>query len=550
MLILRRANLSKPLCRFVQQDSVDTRVKPIEIQTVPVPDECPDIPKERVFQQITKPSCEVPVTSLEQATKPIDKYFLTKYHRYPSLLDDYSNLNYALRGVDNKDTTISHFPCATDLLMVGGGLIGSACAYYCKKQLSKAGDVLVLDKDPYSPHNCTALCNGLLSSQSKSRDISRIASLSKELIRALRTDVLMTPEYYAQIKYRPCTHLILWPERYVSEVMESIDLQIEDGLYTETKLPHELEAHFPWMKVANSDVFIGTHGNQDEALIDPIGLRNVYRTLAQAHGANFVLGEAIDFNTIHDYEDTCLTPLSAGAMVARNCANGELKSVGFAHTLLSLGHNTPYLEARAEMEHHMKDQFNDMHFLQPKLRIQITFQSLNAPSINFPVITDTDGSILIKDDFAGDFKLCLPYEESEKFYEFDVQLMDLDSEEPYKNYYHKGAVFENYFEENVKPRLVKRIPSMKDAKFLIALSGFESYNIHDGCPVISDHPYHEKIHLSGGYGSRMMTFAPTAAAMISETFRRIEEPFFDLSSFSWARVFQNRKMCEFDLLIR
>lgn len=549
-VLWRRPPTCRPLCRLVHHDALDPNRKPIEVKTVEVPDEHPDIPKERVFQQIRKPAHSEPIYTLDQASQPSDFKFMTKYHRYPALFNHISDVNYALRGVDNKDSMIRQFPGSTDFLMIGSGLVGSACSYYLKKKLSKAADILVIDKDPYNVHNSTAFCNGLLSSQSKSRDVARLAALSKELIRALRNDVLVTPEDYARIRYRPCTHLILWPEKDVSSVLKAIDLQIEDGNQIDAKLPSELETTYPWLKLENSEVFIGTHGNQDEALVDPLGLRAVYRTLAQAHGANFLQAEAIDFNTTHLIANEALDQLSNSAIVARNPATRELRSIGYANTLLSLGHNTPFLESKTEIDDHIKDQMNDLHFVQPRLRIQISFHSLSAPTINFPVITDTDGSILIKDDFAGDFKLCLTYEESELFNDFDVQLMDLDSEEPFKNYYHRGPVFENYFNEVIKPRLIKKIPSMEDAQFLVALSGYESYNTHDGCPILGEHPYHVRLGLSMGYGSRMMLYAPAVAAIFSELFIENEEKTLDLSPFYWNRVMRNRKIDEFDLLIR
>jgi len=366
----------------------------------------------------------------------------------------------------------------TDYLIVGSGLVGSATAYYLKKMITRTGDVLVLDKDPYGPHSCTAFCNGLISTQSKCQEVSRIASLSKELLRNLKNDVLVTKEDIAKIRYRPCTHLILWREEDVDDVLNSTASQIDDGFHTEAKLPTELETSFPWLKAVGTDIALGSHGNQDEALVDPIGLRNFYRTLAQAHGANFVQAEVVDFNTRFLPQISEITPTSVSAIVARLPATGELRCVGFAQALLALGHNTPYLEARSEMERFARDQIEDMHFIQPKLRLCFSFHSLNTPLINFPAITDTDGSLLIRDDYAGDFKLYLTQEESENFLDADVQqFMDLDSEDSHPNLIHRSKSFEDYFYGVIKPRLARRIPAMEDARFNLVYSGFESKNI-------------------------------------------------------------------------
>jgi glycine/D-amino acid oxidase-like deaminating enzyme len=519
------------------------------LQRYKVPDEEPDIPKKHVFQQIRKIRQEDPIMTLEEAARYHAPDSLGKSWKYQAVTEQYGNMEYAFRSHENEHTVITQFPDATDFLIVGSGLIGSATAYYCKKTISRVGDVLVIDKDPYSPHNSTAFCNGLISSQSKSRDISRIATLSKELIRTLRRDVLVEPEDFAQIKYRPVTHLILWPENELDDVMEAVDNQIRDGCLVRARLPDELELVWPWLRVIDSDVKLGTHGDQDEALVDPIGLRNLYRTLAQAHGANFIQAEALDFNMQYNRNVNQVHPLSAGAMIAR-MTSGQIKSVMFAKTLLCLGHNTPFLEAQAEMEDEIRDSIQDLHFIQPKLRICFLFASFDAPIINFPVITDTDGSVLLRDDYAGVFKYYLTLEECEKFFEEgNEKFMKLDSNEPFANLYHKSEEFETYFNNVIKPKLVKRIPIMEDAKFLLAHSGFESSNTFDGSPIVSLHPFHHKIVLSGGYGKRLMNFAPLAAASLSELMIYDEEETFDVTNFYWDRVMKGRPIDEFHSLV-
>lgn len=514
-----------------------------------VPDEDPDIPKKHVFQQLRKIRQDGAVMTMEEAARYIEPDTLGKSFKYPTATNQYGSMEYAFRSWENEHTVITQFPDTTDFFIVGSGLIGSATAYYTKKMISRVGDVCVIDKAPYSPHNCTAFCNGLLSSQSRDRDISRIATLSKELIRNLRHDILVTTEDVAQIKYRPVTHLVLWPASLLDEVLDSVDIQLRDGCYVRAKLPDELEATWPWLSLVDSDVHIGTHGDQDEALVDPVGLRNLYRTLAQAHGAHFIQAEALDFNMQYNPNMRHLHSLSAAGMLAKQ-TSGQIKSVFFAKTLLSLGHNMPFLEAQAEMEEEFRQSIQDLHFIQPKLRLCFIFNSPSAPIINFPVITDTDGSVLIRDDYAGTFKYYLPLEECEKFFEEDnARFMRLDSDEPFANLYHKSEQLQNYFNNVIKSRLVKRIPVMEDAKFLLTYSGFESVNTYDASPVVGLHPFHQKIVLSGGYGKRLMNFAPLVAASLSELMALDEEETFDVTNFYWDRVIKGKKIEEFQSLV-
>lgn len=514
-----------------------------------LPDNNPEIPKKHVFQRITTTRLSESFYTLEQAAQYAPPMTVEKYYKYPALASNLGQYNYALRSYENENSVILQFPDVTDLLIVGGGLVGSATAYYAKFIAGRVADVCVIDKDPCSSHTCTAISNGLISSQSLNEEVVRMAQLSKELIRALRTDILCTKEDFAKINYRPVTHLVLFREAQVEEALNAVTMQIKNHGYVEAKLPDQLETTFPFLRVQGSDVALGTHGNQDEALVDPIALRSLYRTLAQAHGASFIKAEALDFNMVHSRSSRNIGVLGASAMVAR-IDNGELKNVFFGHTLLCSGHDTPYLEAQAEMEDYQRDALEDMHFMQPKMRLMFTFSSADTPVINFPVITDTDGSQLICQDFAGTFKYYANMEESEKMFEEDSgKFVDFDSKEPYPCLFHRDKKMEIYFNNVVKPKLVNRIPVMDDAKFLFAQTGFENWNINDGSPVLAEHPYFLTIAMAGGFGNRMLNFAPMAGLAFAEITCLDDLKTLDIKSFDWDRVFKNVRIKEFPQIL-
>lgn len=514
-----------------------------------------DGPRKLVFQELRLPSTCEPIYTLAEAAEPTIGIGRNVIYKYPKLATQHTDHAYVMRGVNNEDTRVVNFPELTDFTIVGSSLFGSACAYYIKKNINRTGDVVVIDKDPYTPHVSDAVCSGLISSQSKSRDIVRLASLTKELIRELRTDIMVTNEDFAKINYRPVTHLILWPQEEVDSVLSSVDMQLEDGCFVEAETPLELETTYPWLKVNESDVALGTFGAQDEALVDTIALRNLYRTLAQAYGASFILGEGIDFNTCYPKDSLEINPLSVGALVFRNPTTGELRNVHASCNILCCGYNTPFLEAKSELSSSMRDQLEDLHFIKPRLRVCFSFNSLSAPIINFPVITDTDGSMLLRDDYFGNFKYYLTLEESEDIFEEEFEAVTgSDPEQSYPNLYHKSQYFINYFDRVIKPRLVKRIPSMEDSKFNIAFTGFQNYNSHDGSPIVSTHPHHQRVYLAAGFGSRNALLSPTCAAALGQLCCNMFEPtddlIYDLSQFYWSRVLRGRKIEEYKSLIK
>lgn len=516
--------------------------------------ENPEDDKDRkvpIFTKFTEPVSRYTFYSLEEGLVPVNSHKMQVYYKYPTLSRDTRGERYAVRAVDNLDTQVFQFPSFTDFMCIGSGLFGSAVAYNLKKILGGGHDVLVIDKDPYSTHNITATCSGLLSFQSKNKDHVRISMLSKEILRNLLHDPVITKEDIASLNIRPITHLILWDCKDVDEVIVANEMQAQNGCHVEMKIPRELEETFPWLKVTNSDVILGTHGNQDELIVDPIALRNLYRVLAQSYGANFIQAEMVDYNLMYKVGISDLDPSGASSIVVK-LPSGEFKTCEFTFQFLSAGHNTPILESKS-LEEVMKKQGakNSLHRLQPRLRIYFNFRSTSCPLINFPAITDTDGCLLIREDLDGSFRYYLTYEESEKFLHIDhLMFIGIDDDgNPCQNLFHTSDLFRDYFEKTIKPRLVNRIPLMSDAEFQFSFSGFQSYNTLDGSPIVCSHPFYHNFYLSGGYGSRMMSYVPTAALSIAEEVCYEECESFDLGSFHWSRVAKNLKIEEFKSLI-
>lgn len=528
---------------------VGEKKSPSQVDRYEPPVEDRAVPKRSTFIQLQKHRNSEVIYTLEEAAAYRKPENLRTYFKYPALAQNTGYLNHALRSYENLYTTVSQFPDSTDTLIVGAGLMGCSAAYYIKYLFGTSLDVTVIDKDPYGPHNCTAFSNGLITTQSKDEDIIRVAQLSKELIRCLRNDVLCTAEDFAKINYRPVSHLVFYREDQVDEALEAVTLQCKNGCYSEALFCEDIEKRYPFLCLDDLDIAFGVTGNQDEALVDPIALRNLYRVLAQGHGANFIKGEALDFNTVHRMDQSEIVDTPFGAMVVK-VDSGELRHVTYAGTMLCLGHNTPFLEARAEMEGYHRDIFDDLHYLQPKMRLVFTFNSLEAPVINFPVITELDGSQLICESFSGTFKYYLNLDESEEIFDSDCdKYMDVEAGEPYPNLFHTTEDLEVYFNETVKPRLVNRVPAMQDAKFLFAQSGFESWNVQDGNPIMSIHPHFTHIFMAGGYGNRMMNFAPLAGIALTERLIFNDYDLFDITRLHGDRVLRGIRLKEFPQLI-
>src|SRR5262245_28873128 len=74
-----------------------------------------------------------------------------------------------------------------DVAIVGGGIVGSATAYYLKK-LGYSGSVAIIEKDTTFARSCTALSCGGIRQQFSTPENIELSKFGLRLIRNLKTE--------------------------------------------------------------------------------------------------------------------------------------------------------------------------------------------------------------------------------------------------------------------------------------------------------------------------------------------------------------------------
>ena len=131
-----------------------------------------------------------------------------------------------------------------DILIVGGGVVGSACAYYLKKH-GFSGSIGIVEKDTSYQDGCTARSAGGIRQQFSTPENIELSKFGLALIRNLKAE--FGPE--AEVNFREQGYLILASEDGLPILEENHRTQIAHGADNAILNGDDLSARFPWLVV-------------------------------------------------------------------------------------------------------------------------------------------------------------------------------------------------------------------------------------------------------------------------------------------------------------
>lgn len=510
----------------------------------------------RVFHSFKKPLSDGIFKLEEGAKKSLTSlYEGAKYsHKYPRLAEyPFNDDTFCVRGFDEQDTVYVDFPRQTDYLIIGGGLVGSAISYYLKSTVTRGISVTVVDAHPDSARTSSFQASNSVRLQNLNYRSTRLAALTMALIRDLKNEVLVTDQEYKNLNLRPCSHMILWPESQIETVMRAYDMQQANGCHVDLLHGTELSSMFPFINY-NNDFSLATIGQQVEGLVDPVPLRNLYRTLGSAYGCDYFVGEVIDFN-VRDHIEPEKDILRCNAAIVR-LPSGELRHLGFGTVILANGYNIGDLEYKTSVNEEMRGKFKDLTCVKPRVKLNYLFHSDDAPLLRMPVIVDVDGTTIMRRGIGGNFHCVLGPEhhtildigitpEADLESRGVARLVEDDERVDLEKKF-QSKLSNEYFLSKVKPALIRRVTAFKDARLVNSWISIDDYNSYDGCPFFGYHPYYPNVMLACGLADKNTQLAPAVGRILADQALGFEqEGEYDCDGmYRWNRVMVDEKMHE------
>lgn len=385
------------------------------------------------------------------------------------------------------------------IVIVGGGAIGSAIAYFLTLQ-QPGLPVLVIERDPSYAQASSALSASSIRQQFSTAINIALSQFGIGFLRNLKTELAVGNDQ-PDIGLVEDGYLYLATQAGEAVLRDNHALQRAHDVDVALLDPEALKARFPWLNV--DDIVLGSLGLSAEGWFDGYLLMQSLKAKAVSQGVKYLRAEAVGVaHSRHDgvahVEAVLLadgTRIACRAMV--NAAGAWAKPVA------------GWLDIDLPVHGKRRTVFN-----------------LSSPAKlpRCPLLIDPSGIWLRPEGhgFIGGF---CPEEGD------DGNDIPLDVEHD---------AFENF----VWPTLAERIPGFEALRVESAWAGYYEMNLFDHNAIIGLHPSCDNAYFANGFSGHGLQQSPAAGRAIAELVLTGRYQTLDVSPLGWERLLRNEPLLE------
>jgi FAD-dependent oxidoreductase domain-containing protein 1 len=387
---------------------------------------------------------------------------------------------------------------AADVVIVGGGIVGSATAYFLSVHPALRGRAIVLvERDPAYSQASTARSAGGLRQQFSTPENIALSQATLGMIRSLQG--LLGAD--ADVSFREQGYLLLASDAGRDILVDNLAVQTVCGAGIALLDAPTLAAQFPWL--ALEGVACGAYGATGEGWFDPPSFAALLRARARQNGVTVIAGEVTGLDVsggrIGGVRLSDSTRIPCGAVVnAAGAWSGQLAALAGVPLPVS-----------------------------PRKRFVYVLDCRTPPdALRRAPLTVDPGGVWFRPE--GRTFICgkSPTEEAEP------PVGDLDD------------IDHAFFETEVWPELAARVPAFESAKVVSAWAGYYDYNTLDQNAVIGAHPEIANLYFATGFSGHGAQQGPAAGRAIAELIGDGRFTSIDLTRLGFDRVAEARPLLE------
>lgn len=382
------------------------------------------------------------------------------------------------------------------VVVVGGGVVGSAIAYFLRAADATV-DVVVIERDPTYARASSALSAASIRQQYSTPLSVQMSLYGIEFLRAIGKRLAVDG-------CEPCIdlheggYLFLATPAGLATLRENHALQTGLGADIRFLDVPALKHTFPWLD--SDDLAAGAYGASGEGWFDGYGLVQAFRKKAQALGARYVAADMT--GVLRDGERVQAVLTGDGQRfdcdVMVNAAGAWSRPVA-----AMLGIDLPVHARRRSI-------FN---FRSP------------ARLERCPLVIDPNGVYWRPE---GETYICGVSPDASKDLD-DLPLSEVDH---------------TLFDDIIWPTLAARVPGFEALRVLNAWSGYYEYNVFDHNAIIGPHPAVANCIFANGFSGHGLQQGPATGRGVSELILHGRYTTLDLATLSFERVLSNRPIVE------
>ncbi|MEI8178900.1 FAD-binding oxidoreductase [Aestuariivirga sp.] len=374
-----------------------------------------------------------------------------------------------------------------DVVIVGGGVVGSASAHYLRKN-GFTGSIALVEKDTSWAQGCTARSVGGLRQQFSTPENIHLSKFGVALVKTLKQE--FGPD--ADVGFKEQGYLICATPEGLPVLEENHAVQIANGADNVLLRGDALAARFPWL--VTDGIAAACFGLSGEGWVDPYMFAALFRKSAIARGVELIQDEVTGVTR------------QGGRITGVTLASGEAIACG---TLVNAaGTGAGKLAAMAGIELPVGPRKRYVYVLDCPAATEALHK---AP------LTVIPGGVYFRPEGRNFLAGLSPEEHQEPD--------NLDWE-----------VDHAWFEDNIWPALAERIPLFEAIKVTSAWVGHYDYNALDQNAVIGPHPEVTNFLFANGFSGHGLQQGPAAGNAISELVIDGGYKTIDLARFGYDRI--------------
>ena len=377
-----------------------------------------------------------------------------------------------------------------DVIVVGGGVMGSSVAYHLKSDPAFTGKVTVIERDPTYARASSALSASSIRQQFSTPLNIHLSRYGIGFLR--RAGELLGIE----LGLREPGYLFLASAAGEAVLRANHAIQRGEACAVELLEPSALVGRFPW--ISTDGVTLASHGTANEGWFDGPALMQGFRRKARDLGAVYVADEVVG--------------LSEHVVALRNGGRLDARTI-----VLAAGPWSGEVAAGAGI----------VLPVEPRRRSVFVFDVREPPGIA-PLTIDPSGTW---------------FRPEGRFY--------IGGTTPVAGNDPAGAALEvqhQEWDEIVWPTLAARVPAFEAAKVVNAWAGYYEYNTFDQNGIVGRHPEIESLIFATGFSGHGIQQSPAVGRAVAELIVHGSYRILDLSPFGYERISAGRPIRELNVV--
>jgi glycine/D-amino acid oxidase-like deaminating enzyme len=386
-----------------------------------------------------------------------------------------------------------------DVVIVGGAMIGSAVAWWTRRDPAFKGRILVVERDPSYAQAASSLSHSCIRQQFGAPVNVLISRFGAEFIKSFG-DWMQDAEA-PPIKLQSFGYLYLADTPDFAEVLQdNAAMQRSLGAATRILSPDEIAAKWPWFEL--DGVLCGSHNPVDEGYFDGATVFDWFRRKARQMGVEYIRDEVTGFD------------MAGGRVSAVRLASGATVGAGAV------------VNASGTRSSHMARLVGLDLPVEPRKRYSVGFAAAEPLPKDLPLTIDPSG-VFFRTDGANYLSGCTPDPDD---------LADPDD-------FHM-ADGDRLWEELIWPVMASRIPAFERLRVLHSWVGQYDYNTLDQNAVLGPSAEVPNFLFASGFSGHGFQQAPAVGRGLAELIVHGEFRSLDLSPLGYDRIARREPLRE------